>query len=283
MSVKLLRSVGDDSLNRILEGIVRLFELTFPDRIRAYYLVGSVAAGNAVLTSDLDVVVVFKDEFDPNEEAKAKALAEGCQFISYVPVDFALYTETRLRAHNYGGGFALTRKLIYGAAPDLEIPLPPLAVYTENLMNGTHRVIHSFRDEQRLNLSYPDPDGEFYGYDRLVRVADGTERLGLKGALSCACMISSSLLALQAKLVVSGKRESISAFAEKIGGAWASYLTNFYQIVREQCHYIIPDNKIVRQQLRASCARLLDFERYFLSFYDHYKSPQSRKKPLPCL
>jgi predicted nucleotidyltransferase len=44
--------------NPVVRGLVELFELVFPARIRGYYLLGSFAEGTAVALSDIDLMVL---------------------------------------------------------------------------------------------------------------------------------------------------------------------------------------------------------------------------------
>jgi predicted nucleotidyltransferase len=56
----LASSTGDPRIDEIVQGIIGLFEIAFPGRIRGCYLVGSYADGTAVPLSDIDIRVVLK-------------------------------------------------------------------------------------------------------------------------------------------------------------------------------------------------------------------------------
>jgi predicted nucleotidyltransferase len=64
-----IRTIGKLSIDAVLSQIVQRYETHFPGRIRACYLTGSYAEGNAVEWSDIDVYVLFKDAFVSEEEA----------------------------------------------------------------------------------------------------------------------------------------------------------------------------------------------------------------------
>src|SRR5215469_16078379 len=64
-----IRPIGKPSIDRVLSHIVQRYETHFPGRIRACYLTGSYAEGNAVEWSDIDVYVLFQDAFVSQEEA----------------------------------------------------------------------------------------------------------------------------------------------------------------------------------------------------------------------
>jgi hypothetical protein len=55
-----LHSTGNQQVDHILQGVIGLYEMIFPGRIRGYYLVGSYADGSAVAASDIDVEIWFK-------------------------------------------------------------------------------------------------------------------------------------------------------------------------------------------------------------------------------
>ncbi|MCL5998358.1 MAG: nucleotidyltransferase domain-containing protein [Chloroflexi bacterium] len=56
-------TTGQSQVDNLLRGLIGLCELAFPQRVRAYYLVGSYADGSAVGGSDVDVRIVFRDDF----------------------------------------------------------------------------------------------------------------------------------------------------------------------------------------------------------------------------
>lgn len=61
--VSLLDSAGNREVDNILRGVIGIFESVFPDRIRGYYLTGSYTDGTAVPASDIDVDILFIDNF----------------------------------------------------------------------------------------------------------------------------------------------------------------------------------------------------------------------------
>jgi hypothetical protein len=69
--ITLLYKTDNPQADEVLQGIVGIFELAFPSRIRGYFLVGSYAIGQPVAISDLDLVVLFKDNFVAGEHQRA--------------------------------------------------------------------------------------------------------------------------------------------------------------------------------------------------------------------
>jgi hypothetical protein len=56
----LLSQIGVEQADETAQRSVDLFEQRFPGRVRGYYLVGSYAVGEAIATSDVDIVALFK-------------------------------------------------------------------------------------------------------------------------------------------------------------------------------------------------------------------------------
>lgn len=144
--VPLLQSTEHQKVDEILQGIIGIFEKTFPTRIRAYYLIGSHATGDAVCTSDLDVVIVFKGKLLSDEETLVHHVGNSCQHLSSIELDLMFYSEEQiLRRRMYGRGFALTRRLVFGEEFDEAIPLPPLEKYLWFMMNSAYEALISIR------------------------------------------------------------------------------------------------------------------------------------------
>jgi len=54
------------------------FTATFPERIRAVYIQGSYADNSNVNTSDMDLLIVFKDRFQQEEHQQAELVVKQC-------------------------------------------------------------------------------------------------------------------------------------------------------------------------------------------------------------
>lgn len=266
-------STGNPEIDELLGSIVGIFNLAFPDRIRGYYVGGSYALGNPVSTSDLDLCVMFKDRFSADEKEKAQRLSSFCQRICPVHLDFALYTEEQiLQERQYGMGFAVTRKLIYGADFAVPIPLPPIEQYTWGLMNGAYQVIAYLRSEEDLSfpLDYPDPQGKFYGYDRPIRLRDGTIREGTKQLVNNVCLAASAIIVYRTNYHVRDKHECIRLYKAQIGDEWADFIRDLYKIGRNEWAQVIPEDEAAQGQFRQFCRQAVLFERHFLMIYRDY-------------
>ena len=90
----LLFSTANQKIDHIIKGVISLYEMVFPNRIRGYYLVGSYADGSATPTSDIDLQIWFKEGFiDQEEKERARQLREPCWLMSPLDLDLMLVEE----------------------------------------------------------------------------------------------------------------------------------------------------------------------------------------------
>ena len=272
--VPLLQLTGHQKVDEILQGTIGIFEKMFPTRIRAYYLIGSYATGNAVSTSDLDVVVVFKGKLLPDEEALAHHVEISCQLISSIELDLMFYTEEQiLQRRVYGRGFALTRRLVFGEAFDEVIPLPPIEKYLWFMMNSAYEALVWIRgNPQTLTfpVDYPGPKGTFYGYAKPVRLLNGESCNGAKQLLHNVCVACSAIIGFMVAEQVTSGSESVRVYKKQIGDRWTGFLETIYEVCRIQWNYIIPEDEDGQRQFHDFCQQALGFERHFLKVYRDY-------------
>lgn len=92
----LLHSTGFPHLDRAIAGVVAIYEAAFPARIRGYYLVGSLSRGIANAGSDIDMEILFKDAFLPDEPERLQNLRQGCRALSPIHLDLTSRDEATL-------------------------------------------------------------------------------------------------------------------------------------------------------------------------------------------
>jgi hypothetical protein len=81
----LLSATQNAAVDRILQRVIALFELTLPSRVRSYYLEGSYAEGAATVASDIDLYVVLKEPLSAEEIRVFWAVARSCHLPSSIP------------------------------------------------------------------------------------------------------------------------------------------------------------------------------------------------------
>ena len=90
--ISLLSTTGIEQVDQSMRAIVEHLELHFPDRVRGYYLVGSFAVGEAIPTSDIDMIALFKGSPSDEERQRFEQAREECRRLSVRPIDLTLGT-----------------------------------------------------------------------------------------------------------------------------------------------------------------------------------------------
>jgi len=258
-------------VDELLRGFIGIFETAFPGRVRVCYVDGSYADGSGVATSDVDVTLVFKEAFrDDEERQRARALCEYCVLLSGVELDAEVTDEAGLR-RGVPPSFKLAATLVYGEDRRDNLPLVSIEQWTRDRMHSSYwRVAHLFGRPLpvRYPVDYPDPNAEFYGYDRrTVRLSGGSEAPSTRDLIRLVGWAATALIARKARRYVARKRDCHVLYRELIGGEHADLLDDIYTQCRGRWQYLIPDNPVERRALRDICARTLAFENAFLLEY----------------
>jgi predicted nucleotidyltransferase len=173
-------SSGSEEADRILSVVIGIWESVFPNRIRAYYLFGSYAAGTADSTSDLDLAVLFKQEFQSSQETdQAQRLCEYLEALQPAPfVDMFYVSEGSVQQSDRVSVALLLKRssvLLYGEDTRQYITAEPDERYIRDAMHIPYFNSKFGRpdlDVLTFPLDYPDPQGELLGYDRWLHGAE---------------------------------------------------------------------------------------------------------------
>lgn len=264
-------SVLDPRLNRILGGILDLFALVFPGRVRACYVDGSYADGTSVFTSDLDMTVVFRGQFhDGTERERAETLIAACVALSTVELDIDVQDEVTLCA-GITPMLKFGSRLIAGEEIRETLPLIPIEAWANERTNAAYwlmiQVLHR-PVPVMIPLTYPDPSDAFFGYaKRTVSLPDGTLTVSTRNLIRVTGWIATARLAREAGQYVTRKRDCHRLYRRWINDEWASLLDDIYRLCRGTWNYLVPESATDRDRLRAICTRTLAFENDFLVRY----------------
>lgn len=280
----LSHSTGVASADRALAGAVGLFEEVFPRRVRGYYLVGSYAYGRPLPTSDLDLKVVFKERFrGPAEEARARRIARQCSLLcqlDLLPVPLPEDRLLRWGASTLKGGSVL----VYGEEIRDRMPEEPMANFTRSWMHRSQAGLLAVRGNPprlELPLRYPDPGGEFFGYDGRP-LAPGSPERGIKALVSCLFFPATAVLAWRHGVRTTRRSEALAGWRERMPESeWTPLLGEVYERCRERWSYRIPADPAERAWLRGACERALGFERWFLTVYREFLLCELRAEEPP--
>lgn len=274
-SITLIQSTGIAHIDSILCDIVQQVELELTDRIRGCYLVGSYAVGEAVATSDLDVVVVCSSNLNAADKQRFTSIQAECRRLSPLELDLKFISEI----HLFSTGSVRFHKdslLLYGEDIRADVPEKSVTEHIRDSLYAQYDLFARVRSHLPLltvPLSYPDPQGQFYGYDqRRLRTTGGVEHPGIKDLALIVFGAASALTLLKAGRYVgtSRKSEIASHYRSQIGDEWTSLVEAVDEQCRKQWAYLIPSDLEQQQQLRVLCEQTLGFENHFLNEYKAY-------------
>jgi len=264
----LLNSTANPHVDLLLAGLIGVCEEVFPGRLRAAYLTGSYADGSAIASSDLDLVVVFRGELEPNEAGRLAALSEYCDGISTLQLN--LYPIGEGTLFRLGD---VTVKLaglhIWGENLRPAIPLPPLPDYRREMMHRPLLLLQALRHTHEpliYPLALPNPAGRFHGYDRPAVRRAGPHQARTRELVTCIHWIATALLA-RTGVYAGTRRQCLALYRQHLGDEWATLIEDAGRLCRDLWRYSLPTAPADRDQLRALCRRALEFENHFLSHY----------------
>lgn len=270
-------STSHHKINRILQGVIGVFEKVFLGRIRGYYLQGSYGSSNTIPNSDLDLYVIFKENFhDPVEAMKAMSLGQSCAQISSVLLEIKPFAEAQLSLSENAGialNFKHSTQFLYGEDIRNQLPTPSSENWMRWAMHAPTASLLATRTAELLifPLNYPDSQAEFYGYEhQTLPCTDGIERHSSKWLISTVSWIATALVAMRTRQYVGSKGEAVELYKTYVNDEWTNLVEQVYELCRNRWHYLIPENVAERQTLRSMCQDTLRFSNYFLSRYRNF-------------
>ncbi len=267
MSIELLHSFDNAQIDATLAGMIGIFEKVFPDRIRAFYVIGSYLDGTYLPTSDIDGYVVFKDDMAPAEYMKARELGGDCTRLSAIALDFVPMPERVLR--RYGTvDLKLASCLIYGEDIRDEVELLDVSLNTYFMMaEGLSRIANVRENVDVLTypVAYPDADQDYYGYvSGMITDADGQSQPSTKTLINVVGKPATAIILHTTHQHVKSKQDAFQRYQSEIADEWAPLLHDVYEKTRNQWHYLVPQDSAQQAELNAICQRTLAFENHFL-------------------
>lgn len=277
--MRLLWSTGVAIVDDAVKGTVGLFESAFPGRISGYYVAGSYANGSQVSTSDLDLHPLFKGKVEGKERAKAREIGWLCELIC--PFELGVAPKDDGNLVGYNGMFKLATKCIYGEDKSESFRLPTIEQHIR--MAFSVSVLQNLRGGWvTYPARFPDPDAEFFGYDRREVISMNGEVVanGLKDLVGLIYSIVIPLLARETNGYISSKQQAFKTYGDVVGGEWASLVDDVWSLCRQKWEYRVPSDATERRRLKEMCERVLEFENYYLREYRNFWVPKLTQEPL---
>jgi hypothetical protein len=276
----------DSAVSAILQALITRCEREFPGRIRSYYLIGSRADNSSVSSSDLDLDILFRDDVQPDEEARIVTVATDCSKAFGLTVDaWAMNAQQLIKDRTSLMIPRVTIKtgavLVYGEELRGQIALPPFEDYRHWVVRAPIvnfgsilRHVKTFASP----LDYPDPGGEFYGYvsPPTPNVGQDDER-GTKDFVASVCWTATARIALDARQIIGRRQDSVSGYRAQVGDTWTELLEAICSCCRTDWNYRVPSGKPARVALRKLCRRALGFENDYLRRYRVYLLAELRR------
>lgn len=273
-NIALINSTHNTSIDAALISIIAELMSHFPDRIHSYYVEGSYANNSHIATSDIDLLIVFREDFvDAQEVTEAHALALRCASQYGIELDPVILNQNIL-SRGVSPGFKMGSVLLYG--PDIrpETPLVSLNEWMRDRMHTSYwRTGHLFNRGGVVTspITYPDPSGEFYGYDaRKLRLPDGQEVNCTRDLIRLVGWSATAIIAFKAGRYVARKSDCHRIYQECFQDEWGQLLQDIYDYCRSRWNYLIPEACEERERLRTICERTLAFENHFLRVYQEF-------------
>lgn len=272
--VALLQSTGHVQADRAVQALVKRFESLFPQRVVGYFVEGSYADQTAIATSDLDLTLVFRDQFvTPEERQQAQEAVTACRQLNTLELDITLVEEGELR-RGADPMFTLGARLLYGQEIRNTIPLIPIELWARQRMHAAYwLMIHVFNRPQPVvaPLTFPDAHDPFYGYaNRVMHLADGSVIPTTRNLIRVTGWIATARLAYEAQHYVVRKRDCVPAYRSLINDEWTPLIAQIDARCRSAWGYRIPSTSDEQAELRAILCDTLFFENHFLSCYRHF-------------
>lgn len=277
-TVQLKNLTSYPAADRLLQGVVSLFESLFPGKIRAYYVVGSYAYGYAVPGSDIDMWIVFRETVRDDELHQARNVRRHCRLLASINLDIDIVAGPPYNIQPHWASMSTQVKLggllLYGEDIQAEIPMIPMDDYARYHMHFAALRVVSLRNhpaQLRWPIAYPQQAEPFYGYAQPAGEAEGAAgTLSIREMLGCVTNMTNALVAFQGRSYVQNKAHCFSLHKACINDSWSDFLLEVFTKGNQQWHYRVPEDPQAQAELAALCRTVLDYENHFLGVYREF-------------
>ncbi len=289
-------ATGVAHIDNILCGLIDIVEMSFPGRVRSYYLGGSYSDGSAVggdgdgstHASDVDLFVIFRGTIGEGETATFERLVAACRLLSPTQIDAHPYAEDDLlrgpqprttQASFLNALIMAAGVPVYGDDIRATLPAVPFPRYVLDVIESGLFPIGVPRQREAVAyplptplappLAYPDPDGEFYGYDAVP--ARSAAPRSTRRLVSNAAWIATLILAVETGRPAGQKSQSIRLCKEYLPDDRRTRLAaTIVDTCKGDWGYALPEGTEERARLRGLCRDMLALENEYLTLCRGY-------------
>lgn len=254
----------------VLRSVIELYNKVFPDRVRAVFELGSRTEGSAATISDIDAIIIFKEDFLSRAEMQlADDVLAQCQLISPFRLDVEVISESNLKGIDpcdvriSRGG-----TLIYGEDNRMDWwPTPSLDKYQDFMWRWSTMFVGAMHRSTTLPLPIeaPLPEDLYLGYTKVHRPAwypAGTTH-GTKELVATICWAATALLA-NVGVIVGSRAECLERLHTNVNDEWVHLVKTVYSKCKTQWDYEVPTDQNEQKELQALCIQALEFFNYFV-------------------
>lgn len=266
-TIRLLASTGDGRVDACLAAFIGIVEAAFPERMRAHYLGGSFAEAIPVEGSDLDVVVVSKEPVSPDEYERFMWIAQHASQLAGLYFHTGIRSEDELFARGDIPAVAATRMLLYGDDIYRRVPVMPRERWAQPAVNAAFLCLGELYEKQLLSvpLAWPEPQGEFYGFERDgLPAVTGRHGGGTKKLVNAISMAAGTLATIETGHPVAGRGKVVARYKADVHDEWTPFVEAVCALRSPVSGYALPEEQEERRRLRALCALVPAFGNAFL-------------------
>lgn len=269
VAVEAVVDSGDERVDRVVRAVVGTLTRLLPGQVRSCYLLGSHAESASHAASDVDLAVLLDDGVRRDRLLQAIGM---CTATSPIHLDVMAVTGNEL-IELYPGFvpvLKVTNRLVWGEDLAATLPWPDVERYTEHSVALAMACMSAIRNLPAVPepLEYPDPDGEFFGYDSRIAGVTLAPRQRLRGLVALASRVAIAVVGVRSGKFCTSREEHLRLYREASNSGFADLLEQVIGHCRNDWRYEVPGSHDDRAVLRAMCHEILSFERASLAEFD---------------
>lgn len=273
--VDLQQSTADPRVDRVVRGVMRSLTSLLPDQVLSCYLLGSHAESTSHAASDVDLAVILSEQVRKDLLGR---VVDMCTTTSPIHLDIMAVTPREF-IELYPGllpVLKVTGRRVWGADLAAMLPWPDPKRYTDHSIELATACMAAIRNASSVvrPLDYPDPAGEFFGYDSRIAGIALAPQQRLRGLTALVARTAIAYVGVATGRFCTSREEYLRLYREASTGRFADLIEQITSRCRGEWHYDVPGSSSDRADLRDMCREVLDFERCSLAEFD--RATQSR-------